>query len=330
MKWNAGTAGQVIPARPFPRLQKGPHPLFSCFFHSSYVMARPDGVFSQPSIPTSNTLTIREGAHGSLAGFWEGKGRGFAWRRWRVFSPGGIESCQNPRRHIASRERKPTGQFLFGPPSFPQPDGAHATRHGCVAVPAWNRHSKFVQGSIRSYSTLYTLLARYPNAMIPVTGNRIHILPVRTDYSSMPVENPLWTNVQGWVPPYHTGEEWLQTAPQAFTQKKDPHRRKAMGGLENQRSGTVGSTRPCRRKKQYYRSVYATRTRRVACSLSPMAKYTYSFAGIRREMRRERLVGIINIGQRERGTSPGNSPRLLSRFPGPETAGKLLPSLRYC
>lgn len=162
------------------------------------------------------------------------------------------------------------------------------------------------------------------------TGNGKPHPHIARPYSSMPVENPLWTNVQGWVPPYHTGEEWLQTAPQAFTQKKDPHRRKAMGGLENQRSGTVGSTRPCRRKKQYYRSVYATRTRRVACSLSPMAKYTYSFAGIRREMRRERLVGIINIGQRERGTSPGNSPRLLSRFPGPETAGKLLPSLRYC
>lgn len=25
--------------------------------------------------------------------------------------------------------------------------------------------------------------------------------------------NPLWANVQGVVPPYHTGEEWLQKGP---------------------------------------------------------------------------------------------------------------------
>jgi hypothetical protein len=164
MKWNAGTAGQVIPARPFPRLQKGPHPLFSCFFHSSYVMARPDGVFSQPSIPTSNTLTIREGAHGSLAGFWEGKGRGFAWRRWRVFSPGGIESCQNPRRHIASRERKPTGQFLFGPP--PSPNQTERTRRGTGAWPS--RPGTDIQSLFRARSEATVLCTHcWPDTQMP-------------------------------------------------------------------------------------------------------------------------------------------------------------------
>lgn len=35
---------------------------------------------------------------------------------------------------------------------------------------------RVIQDSIRSYRTLYTLLARYPNAMIPVTGNHdVHI-----------------------------------------------------------------------------------------------------------------------------------------------------------